>query len=430
MAESTQTLPLLPLNTGVVLPSMVVTLALETPEAKAAADAAVNGVGDGRLLLVPYADGRYAKVGTVARVDTPGELPNGTTALTLRGLHRATLGAAVPAPTPIGGDHGGGASAASAALFVEAHPVPDAEPTERTRELTRELRGVISAFAERRRSRRMPEALASTTDSGQLVDTIVSVWSDLAPERKVEVLEATDVDNRIEKVLGWAREALAELELGEKIRTDVAEGMERTQRDFLLRQQLAAIKKELGEGAGSEDVVETYRAKIAEMVMPEATRLAAEKEIDRLERTSEQNPEYGWIRTWLDTIVDLPWGKKSDDNLDVTDARRTLDADHTGLEEVKDRIIEYLAVRKLRAERGLTEAPGTTRAGGAIIALVGPPGVGKTSLGESVARALGRSFVRVALGGVRDEAEIRGTDAPMSVPSRDASCGPWPRPGP
>src|SRR4051812_38182463 len=408
MAESTQTLPLLPLNTGVVLPSMVVTLALETPEAKAAADAAVNGVGDGRLLLVPYADGRYAKVGTVARVDTPGELPNGTTALTLRGLHRATLGAAVPAPTPIGGDHGGGASAASAALFVEAHPVADAEPSERTRELTRELRGVITAFAERRRSRRLPEALASTTDPGQLVDTIVSVWSDLAPERKVEVLETTDVDSRIEKVLGWAREALAELELGEKIRTDVAEGMERTQREFLLRQQLAAIKKELGDGADGDDIVESYRAKVAESGMPEAVRQSAEKEIDRLERTSEQSPEHGWIRTWLDWMCELPWGTRSDDQYDVGEARAVLDADHTGLEEVKDRIIEYLAVRKLRAERGLTETPGTTRGGGAIISLVGPPGVGKTSLGESVARALGRKFVRVALGGVGDEAETRG----------------------
>src|SRR3954447_22214965 len=355
MPESPQILPLLPLNTGVVLPAMVVTLALETPEAKAAAEAALSGDGDGngRLLLVPYADGRYAKVGTVAKVDTAGELPNGTSALILRGLHRAVLGAAVPAParTPSHGE-------TTEALFVEAHPIADGEPTERTRELTRELRAVISAFAERRRSRRMPEALASTTEPGALVDTIVSVWSDLAPERKIEILETTDVDQRVEKVLGWARDALAELELGDKIRTDVAEGMERTQREFLLRQQLAAIKKELGEGAGSEDVVETYRAKIAEMVMPEATRLAAEKEIDRLERTSEQNPEYGWIRTWLDTIVDLPWGKKSEDNLDVTDARRTLDADHTGLEEVKDRIIEYLAVRKLRVERGLTEAPG------------------------------------------------------------------------
>src|SRR5436190_19488011 len=199
MAESTQILPLLPLNTGVVLPAMVVTLALETPEAKAAAEAALSGDGDGngRLLLVPYADGKYAKVGTVARVDTAGELPNGTSALILRGLHRAVLGAAVPAPTTTPSTPSTGADRTEA-LFVEAHPVTDGEPTERTRELTRELRGVISAFAERRRSRRMPEALASTTDPGALVDTIVSVWSDLAPERKVEILEPTDVERRSE----------------------------------------------------------------------------------------------------------------------------------------------------------------------------------------------------------------------------------------
>src|SRR4051794_20215983 len=268
MPETAQTLPLLPLPTGVVLPTMVVTLALETPEAKAAAEAAFsdsandnanpNGNGDGRLLLVPYADGKYAKVGTVARVDTAGELPNGTSALILRGLHRAVLGAAVPAPTTTpstGADR-------TEALFVEAHPVTDAEPTERTRELTRELRGVISAFAERRRSRRMPEALASTTDPGALADTIVSVWSDLAAERKVEILETTDVEQRVAKVLQWARDALAELELGDKIRTDVAEGMERTQREFLLRQQLAAIKKELGDGADGEDIIEGYRTKV------------------------------------------------------------------------------------------------------------------------------------------------------------------------
>src|SRR5207248_3161683 len=203
-----------------------------------------------------------------------------------------------------------------------------------------------------------------------------------------------------------------ELELGDKIRTDVAEGMERTQREFILRQQLAAIKKELGE-TGGEDVVESYRAKVAESGMPEAARLATEREIDRLERMSEQSPEYGWIRTWLDTMIELPWGKRSDDRLDVVEARAVLDADHTGLEEVKDRIIEYLAVRKLRSERGLdrgldSNGGGGQRGAGAIVALVGPPGVGKTSLGESVARALGRSFVRVALGGVRDDAEIRG----------------------
>jgi ATP-dependent Lon protease len=215
------------------------------------------------------------------------------------------------------------------------------------------------------------------------------------------------VEARLTKAVAWARDTLAELTLKERIRDDVTEGMEKAQRDFLLRQQLAAIKKELGD-TGGEDAVEEYRTKVAESGMPEAARLAAEREIDRLERMSEQSPEYGWIRTWLDTMVDLPWGKRSDDRVDIAEARRVLDADHTGLDEVKDRIVEYLAVRKLRAERGLDAQAGAERGAGAIIALVGPPGVGKTSLGESVARAVGRSFVRVALGGVRDEAEIRG----------------------
>jgi ATP-dependent Lon protease len=388
----TQALPLLPLPTGVVLPSMVVTLALDSAEAIAAADAAQSG--DGRLLLVPYVDGRYAKVGTVARVDSGGELPNGTRALILRGLHRAVLGSGVTGTS-------------GSALWVEAEPVEEGPPSERARALSRELRAAVSALAERRRSRRMPEALAGTTDPSTLVDSIVSVWSDLPADLRVEALETTDLEERIAKVTQWARDALAELEVGDKIRTDVAEGMERTQREFILRQQLAAIRKELGD-AGGDDVVESYRAKVAESGMPEAARVAAEREIDRLERMSEQSPEHGWIRTWLDWMVELPWGKRSDDRLDVHEARAVLDADHTGLDEVKDRIIEYLAVRKLRAERGLDAHDAGQRGAGAIIALVGPPGVGKTSLGESVARALGRSFVRVALGGVRDEAEIRG----------------------
>jgi ATP-dependent Lon protease len=211
-------------------------------------------------------------------------------------------------------------------------------------------------------------------------------------------------------VLEWAREALAEHEVTERIRSEVSEGLEKTQREFLLRQQLAAIRKELGED-GDDDVIETFRQRIADTALPDAVRQAATREVDRLERTGEQSPEHGWIRTWLDTLLDIPWGKSTPDRLEVADARRILDEDHTGLDDVKDRIVEYLAVRKLRTERGITDSGGGSdsgRGGGAIVALVGPPGVGKTSLGESVARAMGRTFVRVALGGIRDEAEIRG----------------------
>ncbi|MGZ7019311.1 MAG: AAA family ATPase, partial [Acidimicrobiia bacterium] len=388
----TQALPVLPLASGVVLPNTVATLTLETDEARAAVAAANDG--DGRLLLVPRVDGHYARVGTVAVVEESGELPNGLSAAIIRGLHRAALGA--------------GVAGTGTALWVEAHDVTDAPPSPRSEELGRELRAVLSVLAERRRSRRLPELLRSTTEPGALADGF-GAWSDMPTERKVELLEAVDPEDRVERALEWARDALAEHEVTEKIRQEVGEGMEKQQREFLLRQQLQAIRKELGEGGEDDNAIEELREKAAALELPEAVSLAVTKEIDKLERTSEQSPEHGWIRTWLDTILELPWGVRSDERLDVAEAREILDADHTGLDDVKDRIVEYLAVRKLRADRGLDDAHESARRGsGLILALVGPPGVGKTSLGESVARATGREFVRVALGGVRDEAEIRG----------------------
>jgi ATP-dependent Lon protease len=385
----TSVLPLLPLATGVVLPGMVVTMAIESDEAKAALEATESA--EGRILLVPRLDGRYARVGTVAKVEDSGELPSGLRAVVVRGLHRATVGVGIPAP--------GGS-----ALWVQAEPVnSDVEPSPRARELAREYRAVVENILDYRGAGGLAEALRGISDPGTMADT-AGYSPDLTFEQKLEVLETVDVEARLEKVLAWARDTLADLTLKERIQSDVADGMEKTQREFLLRQQMAAIRKELGEDGDGEGVVAEYRAKAADL--PESVRAAVERELDRFERTSEQSPEHGWIRTWLDTVFEIPWGKKSDDSLDVTEARSILDADHTGLEDVKDRIIEYLAVRKLRAERGLSPVSG--RGSGAIVALVGPPGVGKTSLGESVARALGRSFARVSLGGVRDEAEIRG----------------------
>jgi ATP-dependent Lon protease len=395
-------LPLLPLNTGVVLPGMIVTLALESPEASAAADAA--RASDGMVLLVPRTTGSYARVGTVARVENTGELPGGVRAVVVRGLHRAIVGAGVP----------GTGSALWISLERAAETNTD---TARAYELAKEYRLVVESILEARGAGRFTELLQGVNDPGAIADT-AGYWPDLPVERKVELLETLDVEERLAKAVRWARDALAELELKERIRTDVAEGMEKTQREFLLRQQLAAIRKELGEIDGKDD--EDYRQRLESLNAPEGVRNAIEKEIDRLERTSDQSPESGWIRTWLDTMFEVPWGVQSDDRLDVTEARVVLDADHTGLDDVKDRIVEYLAVRKLRTDRGL-DAEGTEDAtstsasgrsgrgtGGMILALVGPPGVGKTSLGESVARAMGRRFVRVALGGVRDEAEIRG----------------------
>ncbi len=384
-----QVLPLLPLTTGVVLPGMVVTLTLETDEAHAAAEAAAS-TDDAVLLLVPKVDGRYARVGTVAKIEELGQTRGGVEALVIRGLSRAVVGVGVPGT--------------GEAVWVQAEPVDESEPTSRARELAREYRAVIENIVEARGVPQVAEFLRGIDDPGQIADT--SGYSpDLGFERKIEVLETLDVEARLELVTGWAKDTLAEIELKDKIRTDVSEGMEKRQREFLLREQMSAIRKELGED-GEEDVVEGYRAKIAEAGMPDDVLAQAEKELGRLERTSEQSPEYGWIRTYLDWLIDVPWSVRTDDNLEIAEARAVLDADHEGLEDVKERILEYLAVRKLRAERGLGEATG--RGSGAILTLVGPPGVGKTSLGESVARALGREFVRVSLGGIHDEAEIRG----------------------
>ena len=398
MAElDTLALPVLPLTTGVVLPQTVLTLTLDSDEAKAAVASATGA--DGRLLLVPRIDGVYAKVGTVAKVEEAGELPNGVFAAILRGLHRAQLGA--------------GVAGTGAGLWVEAIELVDSPASARVDELGKELRGVLSVLAEARHSRRLPELLRTTTDPAALADGFGS-WSDLPSERKLELLEATDPERRVELALRLARDLLAEHELHERIRHEVTDGMERHQREFILRQQLQAIRKELGDDE-DDDGIEDYRRRVSEATFSDAVRDAVTREVDRLERTGQQNPEHGWIRTWLDTVLDLPWGVRSDETLDVRVARDVLDADHTGLGDVKDRIVEYLAVRKLRAERGFddhdtnaADAPDSRRGSGLILALVGPPGVGKTSLGESVARATGRKFVRVALGGVRDEAEIRG----------------------
>jgi ATP-dependent Lon protease len=294
------------------------------------------------------------------------------------------------------------------ALWVEAEPLAEPEPSPAAHELAREYRAVLENILHGRGAGRIAAQLRDITEPSRLAD-VAGYSPDLSLQQKVEVLETLDIEARLRLVLGWARDTLADISLREKIKTDVEEGMEKTQREFLLRRQLDAIRKELNElsGDGSADGdPDDYRAKLEGRDLPEGVRKAVEREVDKLERTSEQNPETGWIRTWLDTVLDVPWGAESEDRLDIAEAQRILDADHDGLADVKERILEHLAVRKLQAERGL--APVDGRGSGAILALVGPPGVGKTSLGESVANALGRKFVRVSLGGVRDEAEIRG----------------------
>jgi len=391
VVELSETLPLLRLNSGVVLPGMVSTLVLESEEAKAAAEAA--SASTGRLVLVPHVDGRYARVGVIAEVverGAPGT--GGERAVVVRGVERAAIGAAVPST--------------GRALWIQVERLERPPASARAQELAREYRAVLENILLARGARRLAEQLRDVTDPSEIAD-IAGYSSDLSSARKVEVLETLDLEARLELVLGWARETLADITLRERVKANVEEGLERTQREFLLRRQLDAIRRELAELAGdAEDgSPDAYRRALAERTVSERTRQAIAREIDKLERTSEQSPERGWIRTWLDTVLELPFGVVSEDRVDLGEARAILDADHDGLEDVKERILEHLAVRKLRATR---DVRALGRQSGAILALVGPPGVGKTSLGESVARALGRRFVRVSLGGVRDEAEIRG----------------------
>ena len=388
MANTTSqlTLPVLPLRNGVVFPHMVVTLQVESDEGKTALDAAADA-GD-QVLLVPKIGEDFAAYGTIARIQNMESGPTRT--VLVQGLSRARIGSGLT------GDNG--------ALWVEATPIaePDHFDTD-VDALVNEYRTVVARLLRLRGMGGIAERVLSIDDPSQLAD--LAVYSpDLSLEQKVELLETPDVRDRLEELLEWMAEILTDAEVRKQVDDDTAGRIEKGQREYVLRQQLAAIKAELGEDA---EVVDEYRERLAKAELPKNVLDAVEKEVERLERMSEQSPEHGWIRTWLDTVFDMPWGEVSEDNLDLAAARTVLDEDHTGLDDVKERIVEYLAVRKLRAERALDLEPGDRREG-AILLLVGPPGVGKTSLGESIARALGRDFVRVALGGVRDEAEIRG----------------------
>jgi ATP-dependent Lon protease len=379
-------LPVLFVPDLVVLPGMVVTI--EVDEAAQAAIDAAQSSSDSTLLLAPRLEDRYASYGAITTVERVGRFRGGQPAAVLRATARGRIGSGVAGP--------------GAALWVEVEEIEDVV-TERATELAEEYKRLVVAVLQRREAWQVIDQVNRLTDPSEIADT-AGYAPYLSDEVKRELLETESLEERLEKAIARTRDHLAEAELNDKISEDVREGMDKAQREFLLRQQLAAIRKELGEGEpeGAED----YRTRVEAADLPEKVREAALREVDKLERGSEQNPETAWIRTWLDTVLELPWGVTTEDSTDVATARAVLDADHHGLEEVKDRIVEYLAVRARRAERGLQVVGG--RGSGAVVLLAGPPGVGKTSLGESVARALGRKFVRVALGGVRDEAEIRG----------------------
>jgi ATP-dependent Lon protease len=370
------TLLLIPLDDTVVFPTMDVTLPVDTH-------------GEERVLLVPRHEGDFAKVGTIARVAQTVRLPGGVRGAVLEGEARGVAGAAHTSPEGL--------------LFVEVAEHDDDVPVDgRTRDLVREYRAVVDELLELRGDDgRIAAFVRSITDPGALADTS-GYAPDLTFEQKVDLLETLDVTERLQTALDYQTERLAEMQVRRRIRDDVESGAQKQQREYFLRKQMESIRKELGED--DADVIADYRAKIAEGDMPEAVREQADKELDRLERMGEQSGEASMIRTYLDWLIAVPWGKRSDERLDPQHTQEVLDADHAGLEDVKERIVEYIAVRKLRKERGVED----NKRSGAILTLIGPPGTGKTSIGESIARATGREFVRMSLGGVRDEAEIRG----------------------
>ncbi|MGP3986598.1 endopeptidase La [Streptomyces sp. 3N207] len=421
--ESTPlTLPVLPIDAedGVVLPGMVVPLDLSDSDVRAAVDAAKSAASDApdgakpRVLLVPRVEGNYAEIGVEGRVEQIGRLADGDPGALIRGLRRIRVGTGTTGP--------------GAALWVEGAPVTETVPDPlpgQVAEQMKEYKALITDWLRKRGAWQVVDRVQQIDDVGQLADN-AGYSPFLSTEQKLQLLETTEPVERLRIATAALREHLAEQDVAESIAKDVQEGVDKQQREFLLRRQLDAVRKELAELNGDpEDESEDYRARVEAADLPEEVKKAALKEVDKLERSSDQSPEGSWIRTWLDTVLEMPWNERTEDAYDISGAQAVLDADHAGLQDVKERITEYLAVRKRRAERGLgvvggrqtdtaarsastTGGGGRRAGGGAVLALTGPPGVGKTSLGASVARAMGRKFVRVALGGVRDEAEIRG----------------------
>lgn len=372
---------LVPVDDNVVFPDMTVTLRIDDVS-----------VGD-RVLLVPRdGDGAYADVGTIAEVTELARLPRGLRAVLVEGHVRGVPGVA--------------RSGADGRLYVPVEEHVDVQPAAvKTLDLEREYRAIVEEIIEIRDiDSRVADFVRSIGSAGSLADT-AGYSPDLSHAKKVALLEELDVLERLKLAVEYQREVLAELQVRRRVRDDINSDTQKQQREYFLRKQMESIRKELGNDDAS--VVEEYRAKIAELddgAMTEAVREQFDRELQRLDRMGDNGMEAQTIRSYLDWLLAVPWGKHTEDELDITHARKVLDDEHAGLEDVKERIVEQLAVRKLRIERGI-EMDGRA---GAILTLIGPPGTGKTSIGESIAHALGRKFVRMSLGGIRDEAEIRG----------------------
>jgi ATP-dependent Lon protease len=383
-------LPVLPLRDVVPFPDAVIPLTVGRPKSVRLVDDVV--LKDKMLAMVAQRDGSVEEpeekdlfvIGVAGTVLKMVKFPDQTTRVLIQGMGRIEI-ARMVTTEPY--------------LVAEVERRPDYY--EESTDVRALVSSVVSQFVELvslipNAPEEMKVAALNIQQPGRLADFIASHLNLKLPERQ-DLLETVNVRARIEKLSGLVGRELQVAQLGQKIQASVQERVEKGQREFFLREQLRAIKKELGEGEEGASEAEEFRQKIEAAGMTEEAKKEADKELGRMERMNPQSPEYSVIATYLDWLTALPWQKSTEDNLDVEEVRNVLDEDHWDLDKVKDRIVEFVAVRKLKPEGK-----------GPILCFVGPPGVGKTSLGQSIARALGRKFTRMSLGGVRDEAEIRG----------------------
>ena len=404
-SEIPSELPIMPLRNIVAYPYTVLPLVVAVPRSIQLIEEANKG--NGMIGLVATKDpknktplpGQVHEVGTVAKIERVIQASDGTMNLLVRCLEKFRVEYWV-----------------SDEPYLRAHIriapdriSEDVESDALKSSLTNLAREIVSI------SPNYPDEAAeyiSNVKDLRFLAYLLASYANLDLENAVEILNADDVKDKLRLLITALSREKEVLSLGQKIQSDAREEMDKAQREYYLRQQLKAIQKELGETEEGDDETDEYSGKIAEAKLPEEARAEADRELKRLKGMSPHSPETSLIKTYLDWLVDLPWYETSEDQTDIEHARSVLDEDHYALEDVKDRIVEYLAVRTLVAERNLGSKPGAaetvSEAMGAILCFAGPPGVGKTSLGKSIARALGRKFTRMSLGGVRDEAEIRG----------------------
>ncbi len=402
-----EVLPILPLRGLVVYPQTAVPLTIGQPRSIRLVDDVV--AGENRMiglvaskkpeLEIPEPADLY-QIGTAAIVHRLFRAPDGTIRLVVQGIARFRVIEYVQIEPYL-----------KARLELIPETTDDGAEIEALARNAREQFGHIADLIPSI-PRELVTSILSLEDALQTAYTVAN-FQRMDLEDAQALLELDSVEQKLHKLVGILAREIEVLEIGQKIQNEARSEIEKVQREYFLREQLKAIQKELGEGDEQAAEVEEFRQKIESAGMPEEAAKQARRELDRLSKLPTAAAEYGVIRTYLDWLVSLPWSALSEDNLDISHARQVLDQDHYGLEDIKERILEYLAVRKLRQERGdelQTQNEDQIRRlrEGVILCFVGPPGVGKTSLGRSIARAMGRKFVRISLGGMRDEAEIRG----------------------